>query len=62
MPIPTYDTLMLPLLKLTIDGNPQLIDDLSKQLSDQFNLTPEEREQRIPSGLQNNTNIGIEIT
>ena len=50
MPIPTYDTLMLPLLKLTIDGNPHLIDDLSKHLSDQFNLTSEEREQRIPSG------------
>ena len=50
MPIPDYETLMMPLLKLTADGGEHSIDNLSSKLADEFKLTDSEREQRIPSG------------
>lgn len=50
MPIPDYETLMLPLLRLTSDGAEHSIDGLASKLADEFKLTASEREQRIPSG------------
>jgi len=50
MPIPDYETLMLPLLKLTSNGAEHSIDNVASKLADEFKLTASEREQRIPSG------------
>lgn len=50
MSIPDYATLMLPLLKFVSDGKEHLIDEISQHLSHLYNLTAEEKEQRIPSG------------
>ena len=52
MPVPDYQTLLLPLLKLA--GNNQ-VDTLVKAeqiLADQFSLSPEDRAARLPSGQQ----------
>jgi restriction system protein len=52
MAVPDYQTVMLPLLKLLADGETHNIADLAGQISEQFELTEEEREERIPSGTQ----------
>lgn len=52
MPIPDFQTIMLPLLKFCADGkehtNRQAIDTLSEE----FNLTEDEQKQLLPSGQQ----------
>jgi restriction system protein len=50
MAIPDYETLMLPLLQYVSDGKVHLMRDIADHLADLFNLTPEERERRLPSG------------
>jgi restriction system protein len=50
MAIPDYETVMLPLMQIASDGREHSIDELTKHLSEQFKLTPEEQEERIPSG------------
>lgn len=50
MPIPDYQTIMLPLLKLTADGHEHKIGDLVETLALQFRLTEEERKELLPSG------------
>ena len=49
MAIPDFQTLMLPALKLGATGEIQ-IKDAIEFLSDEFQLTPEEREHLLPSG------------
>lgn len=49
MPIPDYETLMLPVLKLFGDGAVKVSDCLPS-IKDQFGITDEEAEQLIPSG------------
>jgi restriction system protein len=49
MAIPDYETLMLPLLRLVSSG-PHRVRDLSEALADQFELTPDQRAQLLPSG------------
>ena len=49
MPIPDYQTLMLPVLKLGATGEIQL-QEANEILSDQFKLSQEEREFLLPSG------------
>jgi restriction system protein len=49
MPIPTYDTLMLPVLK-HCGEKVWLMRDLVSRIADDYQLTPEEREVTIPSG------------
>ena len=39
--IPDYQTLMLPLLKLTADGKEYRVNDLIEILANKFNLTDE---------------------
>ncbi len=51
MPIPDYQTLMLPVLLATPEHEIRIGDVISR-LADQFNLTPEERAQLLPSGVQ----------
>ena len=50
--IPDYQTLMLPLLKITGDGNEYHTRDLIEALSNEFQLTDEERKEMLASGNQ----------
>ncbi len=52
MPIPDYQTLMLPLLTFLSDGKEHNLPEATKAISDEFGLTPEERQQMLPSGQQ----------
>jgi restriction system protein len=49
MPIPKYDEIMLPLLKVLSDGQSHTKRELTEKMADHFRLTPEEREQMLPS-------------
>src|SRR6266849_3299527 len=51
MPIPDFQTLMLPVLKSAVDGEAN-IGEVTASLAADFKLTEEEREQRLPSGRQ----------
>lgn len=53
MAIPDYQTLMLPVLELLADGKVRrVVPDITDPVGQRFNLTPEDREQMLPSGLQ----------
>jgi restriction system protein len=51
MAIPTYQNIMLPLLKITGDAKEHLMRDIITQLATEFALTEAERNQLQPSGL-----------
>jgi restriction system protein len=51
MPIPSYQTLMLPLLRLMSQGE-RRVSDCFVPLADEFNLSEAEREEILPSGRQ----------
>ncbi len=59
MAIPDYETLMLPVLQYVSDGKEHPLKEITAFMADSFKLTPEELEQRIPSGqstyIQNRT-------
>ena len=50
MPIPDYQTLMLPLLRLAGDGGEHRFRDAVEYLAAQFGLTDAERGELLPSG------------
>jgi restriction system protein len=50
--IPDYQAIMLPLLKYAADGKEHSLRETIEALSDQFNLTDEERKDLLPSGQQ----------
>lgn len=52
MPIPDFQTIMLPLLELLEDGMPHNVQELRPILEDHFHLTEEERSEVLPSGGQ----------
>lgn len=52
MAIPDFQTIMLPLLRLSGDGNVHYIHNAVSRLADQFNLTGEEQAKLLPSGQQ----------
>ncbi len=52
MAIPTYEDLMLPVLRILQDKKEHSFSELVKSLAKEFELTDEEREKRIPSGQQ----------
>src|SRR5438552_1958920 len=52
MPIPDFQTAMLPFLQLASDRQERSLRETVEALSDKFNLTDEERGQRLPSGQQ----------
>jgi len=52
MPIPDYQTLMLPLLRLASDGSDHTTREVVERLSVEFQLTQEERGQLLASGQQ----------
>ena len=51
MPIPDYQTVMLPLLKMAGDGKEHHIRDAINDLAGQFELTEGERKELLPSGV-----------
>jgi restriction system protein len=50
MPIPDYQTLMLPLLRLAGDGGEHLFRDAVDRIGTSLELTDEERSELLPSG------------
>jgi restriction system protein len=50
MPIPDYQTVMLPFLTLLSDGKIHEIREIVNHLASEFKLTDKELEDRIPSG------------
>ena len=52
MPIPDYQTIMLPLLRLLADGDEHTLRDLVNNLADEFHLTEAVRAALLPSGTQ----------
>lgn len=52
MSIPDYQSLMRPLLAFASDGREKNINDAINGIADQLKLTPEERNQLLPSGKQ----------
>ena len=48
--IPTYQTLMLPLLKAVKNGKEHRLNDLVDILANEFNLSDDERKELLPSG------------
>jgi len=49
MAIPKYDEIMLPLLRVLADGQSHAKRELTEKMADHFKLTPEERQQMLPS-------------
>lgn len=52
MTIPDFQTLMLPMLRLHGDAEPRSRSTLKRDLGEFFELTPEDREELLPSGRQ----------
>lgn len=52
MPIPDFQTIMLPILRCTSDGNEHSIQELINDLAKQFSLTEDELDALLPSGKQ----------
>jgi len=53
MAVPDYQTLMLPILRHLGDGQiRRVVPDVTDPIAEEFHLTPEDREQMLPSGLQ----------
>jgi restriction system protein len=48
--IPDYQTFMLPLLRLLGDEKERVFSDICEALANEFQLTPEERQELLPSG------------
>ncbi len=51
MPIPDYQALMLPVLRLAAEGEKR-VGDVEDRIADEIGLAPEERAQLLPSGRQ----------
>lgn len=52
MAMPTYEDIMLPFLKHLSDGQIHTLKELRQVLADELQLTEEERNRQLPSGLQ----------
>ena len=52
MPIPDYETMMLPILRYAKDGKEHGLREVVDYISDYFGLTEEERQKTLPSGTQ----------
>ena len=52
MPVPDYQTLLLPMLKLAGGGQTETLIKAEEILADQFALSAEDRSARLPSGHQ----------
>ena len=52
MPIPDFQTVMRPVLAAVADGAPLALSALRERIIDEFQLSEEERHERLPSGRQ----------
>lgn len=52
MPVPDFQTLLLPVLTSTSDGMEHRTSDIVNRMSDEFELTADERSELLPSGRQ----------
>lgn len=52
MAIPDFQSVMRPVLSTVQNGAPMPLNELREQVADQFQLTEEERKERLPSGQQ----------
>ncbi len=52
MPVPDFQTVMLPFLKTLSDGEEWLMRDVTEHLAAEFKLSPEERQEMLPSNAQ----------
>lgn len=52
MPIPDFQTIMLPLLRIMLDGRERSIQELTESLAKEFSLNEEELRVLLPSGKQ----------
>lgn len=53
MAVPDYQTLMLPILEYLADGTTRAtVPAVTEHLAARFGLTPEDLDQRLPSGVQ----------
>src|SRR5437763_6080686 len=52
MPVPDFQRLMLPLLKITCDGNEHSTSEVIEALAQQFGLGEGDRDEMLPSGKQ----------
>lgn len=52
MAIPDYQTLMLPVLLSVQDGKEHQVQEIYNQIASSFNLSEDERNQKLPSGVQ----------
>lgn len=50
--IPDYQSVMLPILKITADGNEHSFRSIIEKLTVEFNLSDEDRKELLPSGTQ----------
>src|SRR5262249_36857729 len=51
MPIPDYQSLILPLLRVAAEGETS-VPNIEERIANEFGLTAEERDQLLPSGRQ----------
>lgn len=52
MAVPDFQTWFLPLLERVSDGKSHRLADLYEQLASDFNLSDEDRNEKLPSGKQ----------
>ena len=52
MPVPDFQSIMLPLLRLAGDGREHVLSDVRSRLGAEFNLTEAEQDELLPSGRQ----------
>jgi restriction system protein len=52
MPIPDFQSLMLPIMKIAADGEEHTARELRQRIGDQLGLSEQERKQLLPSGTQ----------
>lgn len=52
MPVPDYETFMLPLLRAVADGGEHHVRNVRERLAAEFKLTPQDRSEMLPSGKQ----------
>ncbi len=50
MPVPDFQTIMLPMLKIAGDGKEHTVHDFLEILAKEFNLSQEELNEFLPSG------------
>ncbi|QAY91237.1 restriction endonuclease [Pseudomonas sp. ACM7] len=52
MPIPDFQSVMRPILATVADGTPLALSELRERIANEFQLSEEERSERLPSGKQ----------